>query len=205
MRRRMSYYSQPTPAPYHTAEPGLMEVPMPTRPLIAQAASGLLFSSGLLFASGGLVGCADETVAPADSGSTDPVVAWEAFCDQLKATGVEILNDYPQKHAIDRAEGPRYLAQQLANAVKSTLLADEKGFPLLRIGSTTIDKWGMDGADAKYTQAQVEGDGRYRLAGRLGSAKLIAIQLFTMQPDYQPFAYLSGDALSRGDLQADVH
>jgi hypothetical protein len=145
-----------------------------------------------------LTACGGDPPAPV-AGETDPVAAWEAFCDQLKATGVEILQEFPQAHAIDRAEAPRYLAQQVAAAVEGTLIDGQTAFPLLRLTASTIGSWGLDGADAKYLQARVEGDGEYRLVGRLGSARLIAIQLFTMRPDYEPFAFLSGDALAPGE------
>lgn len=138
----------------------------------------------------------DPTPEP---GETDPVVAWQAFCDRLEAAGVEILREHPQGHRLDRAESTRYLAQQVANAVQSTLIDEQTAFPMLRLGATTIDKWGLDGADAKYTTARVEGGGDYRLSGRLGSAKLTAIQLFTMHPDYEPFAFLSNDALDASE------
>jgi hypothetical protein len=135
------------------------------------------------------------TVKAETPGPSPDVVAWEAFCDRLKDSGAEILREHAQPHAIDRAEGPRYLVQQVAQAVEHVLTAEDASFPLLRIGSTTLDKWGLDGADAKYTGAHLRGDGVYRLHGKLGSARLIALQLFTIEPDYTAFESLSGEGL----------
>ncbi len=134
-----------------------------------------------------MIGCAPPPASDAE------IAAWEAYCDRLKATGVEILKDYPQPHAIDRQEALGYLAQQVAHSVQDVLVAEDASFPLLRLGASTIDKWGLDGADAKYLTARIRGDGVYRLHGRLGSATLIALQTFTMDPEYRPFASLSGD------------
>ena len=33
----------------------------------------------------------------------DEIAAWNAFCDSLKASGAQILEQYPQTHEIDRA------------------------------------------------------------------------------------------------------
>jgi len=135
---------------------------------------------------------------PHSTAPVDEIAAWEAFCDELKAVGVATLQDHAQKHEIDRAEGVRYLAQQIGAAVEAELLERERAFPLLRVGATTIDKWGLDGADAKYLGAPVDGSASYRLSGTLGDATLIALQLSRLLPTYEAFESLSGN-----DLGAD--
>ena len=127
--------------------------------------------------------------------SDDQIAAWEAYCDRLKAAGIAALEDYPQNHEIDRDEALAYLASQVAYTVRDELIGEDPNFPLLRLGASTIDKWGLDGADVKYVGARIEGDASYRLHGRMGSAALIALQTFTMEPDYAAFASLSNDDL----------
>ena len=73
-------------------------------------------------------------------------------------------------------------------------IARDGAFPLLRLNATTVDKWGMDGADVKYTSARLSGDGVYRVTGTLGTAPLIALQVAARAPRYQAFASLSRDA-----------
>lgn len=125
------------------------------------------------------------------------IAAWNAFADELKKTGANFLRQYRQPDEIDRAEGPLYLAQQLAYVVSAVMAERDRAFPLLRLSATNIHKWGLDGADAKYTGAALDSAGVYRLSGRLGSAKLIAIQSAQSTPRFAAFASLSGADLAR--------
>jgi len=99
---------------------------------------------------------------------------------------------------MDRAEGAVYLAQQAAAAVKYVLVQRDRHQPLLRVGATTLDKWGLDGADAKYLGAAIDAEGDYILHGRLGNARLFAVQLSAMLPRYTAFASLSAEELAPG-------
>ncbi len=121
--------------------------------------------------------------------------AWREFTSQLGAAGAEILRTYPQPGELDSAEGLRYLLQQLGSSIEAMLVEQPGQIPLLRIGATTINKWGLDGADAKYQGARIRGDGRYRLSGRLGSARLFALQLTRMKGTYDAYGALTGDQL----------
>ncbi|MCB1676925.1 MAG: DUF1214 domain-containing protein [Halioglobus sp.] len=139
----------------------------------------------------------------ADAGMSE-IEAWRAFCAQLERAGVQILNEHRPPNEIDRAEGALYLAQQLSYVVGSVLDERQKAFPLLRVQATTINKWGLDGADAKYTASPIQGSGVYRLHGRLGSARLIAIQLAQTTSEYRAFKSLSGEefgADENGDFE----
>jgi len=124
------------------------------------------------------------------------VAAWRAFCASIERAGVEILEQYPQEHEIDRAEAPLYLAQHLGMAIEAVLARRDRAFPLLRIGATTLNKTGLDGADAKYMGASIIGNGTYRLHGKLGNARLIALQAIAKGPPYLGFGGLSGDDLA---------
>jgi hypothetical protein len=145
------------------------------------------------------VASACAAAPPATPGvGVDEIAEWEAFCDELKATGVATLRDHEQEHEVDRAEGVRYLVQQLGVAVDLELEARETELPLMRLGATTIGKWGLDGADAKYQGAAVDGRGTYLLSGTLGNATLTAVQLSKMLPKYAAYESASSD-----DFQAD--
>lgn len=126
------------------------------------------------------------------------IAAWEAFCDQLKSSGAALLREHAQTHEVDRAEGAVYLAQQAAAAVKYMLVQRDRHQPLLRIGATTLDKWGLDGADVKYQGAAIDAEGDYLLHGQLGNARLFAVQLSAMFPRYTAFASLSAEELAPG-------
>ncbi len=140
---------------------------------------------------------------PAAAAPSAEVAAWQAFCDSLRESGTRFLMAHPQRHAIDRAESTRYLAQQIGSAVELALVEREPELPLLRINSTSLRKWGLDGADAKYQAASIEAGGSYRVRGQLGNAALIAFQVYTLEPDYTAFASLSGERGIDLPLQPD--
>lgn len=134
---------------------------------------------------------------------SEEVLAWEEFCEQLKLTGSELLAKYPQSHEIDRARGLSYLSQRLARSLEDVIAKRDRGFPLLRLGTTFIEKAGLDGADAKYVTADIDGNGIYRLSGKLGNARLIAIQLAKMNPVYEAYASLSNEDMG-ADKQGNI-
>ncbi|MGI9285989.1 MAG: hypothetical protein ACR2P1_11420 [Pseudomonadales bacterium] len=121
--------------------------------------------------------------------------AWREFTRKLETAGVEILNTYPQPEALDRAEGLRYLLQQLGSSIQQKLIDQPAQISLLRVGATTINKWGMDGADAKYQGAAISGTGSYRFYGQLGSARLFATQLTRIGGTFAAYDTLTGDQL----------
>lgn len=126
---------------------------------------------------------------------TDPVALWGKFADDLRVAGQRILASYPREPAIDRAEALRYLLQQVGFASGAMLMRDTGQPALLRLGATTLNKWGLDAADAKYIGAVVDSAGTYRLHGRLGTARLFAVQLSTQVVPYQAFDEITGDRI----------
>ncbi len=135
----------------------------------------------------------------AQAGNESPEIrAWRDFTQQLEISGVEILKTYPQPEELDRAEGLRYLLQQVSSSIQQRVIAQPGQIALLRVGATTINKWGLDGADAKYQAASIDGSGSYRLYGRLGSARLFALQVTRMGSIFAAYGSLTGD-----QLQAD--
>jgi hypothetical protein len=138
--------------------------------------------------------------AQSTADSDADIAAWIAFTEELKTAGTDFLRQHRQPAEIDRAEGPLYLAQQLAYVVNAVMARKDEAFPLLRVSATNISKWGLDGADAKYTGAALNSQGVYRLSGRLGDAKVIAIQAVRSQPTFAAF-----DSLGGGDLAADAN
>jgi hypothetical protein len=77
-------------------------------------------------------------VSDLDASAT--AAAWSEFCDSIKRAGIEILDTYPQPTAVDRAEGLRYLAQQVQASIQDALIGETGELPLLRVGATTLSK-----------------------------------------------------------------
>jgi hypothetical protein len=129
------------------------------------------------------IACASPPVKVSPgNGAIDAGQVWRDFTNGLEEAGVEFLNDYPQPQSIDRAEGLRYRLQQVQSAALETLIRQPGEIPLLRNGPTTINKWGMDGADGKYMNVAIDSSGTYRFRGQLGTARLLAVQLATVFP-----------------------
>ena len=152
----------------------------------------MLLASILLTAMGCGSPASDDTSV---EGEVDAAQAWRDFTRGLEVAGVEFLNDYPQPQPIDRAEGLRYMLQQVQSAADMALIRQSGEIPLLRVGPTTINKWGMDGADGKYMNAAIDPAGTYRLAGHLGTARLFAVQLATQIREYEAFSEITGDQI----------
>jgi len=131
--------------------------------------------------------------------------AWSEFCDAIKRAGITILESYPQPTDVDRAEGLRYLAQQVQASIQDALVGEPGEPPLLRVGANTLNKWGMDSADCKTQSAHLDSAGTYRLSGRRGNARLVAVQVMVLEPEFVAFASLSEDALGADSAgQLDV-
>lgn len=124
---------------------------------------------------------------------TAEIRAWREFARQVEVAGVDILSTYPQPDTLDKAEGLRYLLQQLSHSIQQKLIGQPEQISLLRIGATTLNKWGFDGADAKYQGASITGSGSYRFYGQLGSARLFALQLTRMEGTYAAYGALTGE------------
>lgn len=138
---------------------------------------------------------------PKEPPTQDVAEIWERFAAEIGESGAEFLRDHEQDYDIDRAEGLRYLVQQLSSSVENELLRQTGEIPLLRISATTSQKYGIDGADAKYQSAVIDGSGVYRLTGYVGTARLVALQAIDLTIDGDFTAY---DSLSQDALQPDA-
>ncbi|MFO0689070.1 MAG: hypothetical protein U0900_10195 [Myxococcota bacterium] len=175
----------------------------PTRPLAIALLSSSILSAALL-ASAAEPSPPAHARAQVRTGDAAPAHAapanaeWIAFCERLKSVGGEILREDLPASALDRAEGQRYLLQRLAATIDEALDA-ESGPPVVSLYSHKLRKYGMDSADAKYMTVRVDGQGTYRLSGRLGTAHHVAFQLTTSRKGWQSF-----ESLSRDELGADA-
>lgn len=112
----------------------------------------------------------DAPVARLASGES-----WDAFCDQLKAAGQEILGaagDDP----FEQAEGLRYLTRLTRNFVKAAVEESDPAAPLV---STENPKIGLDNPDYVYGRARIAPQFEYRLRSRMGDASLISFGAFS--------------------------
>jgi hypothetical protein len=108
--------------------------------------------------------------------------SWARFCDQLKATGDQLLRtDFPVD-ALDAAEGLRYLSRLTFAAIERNVEGANPQKPLLYELCNERVKIGGDNPDNRYYAAAVDPKYRYVLRG-----------------DFRRCSYFSVVASGRGD------
>ena len=96
-------------------------------------------------------------------------VAWNDFCDALKAAGSIITSEISPSDPFQRAEGYRYLTRLLRAALETFVEDADPGAPeLLRTCHETV-KMGADNPDNYYQNAPINGKYEYRLFGTRGT------------------------------------
>ena len=105
----------------------------------------------------------------------EEAAAWDAFCDQIRATGNAVLDAAPDD-PFDRAEGLRYVTRLARHFLKSTI---EEADPRAAILSTESPKIGLDNPDYVYCGARLSDRFEYRIRGRMGDASLLGIGAFS--------------------------
>jgi hypothetical protein len=98
--------------------------------------------------------------------------AWAAFCDRLKAAGDLVFKDCNPANGLQRADGFRYLTQNLSQAFDLALETKDTKYPALHVFCSPTRKLGSDNADCIYIQAWIDGQSVYKISGKRGSARM---------------------------------
>ncbi|MFI5511315.1 DUF1214 domain-containing protein [Mycobacterium sp. NPDC051804] len=101
--------------------------------------------------------------------------AWAQFCDQLKAAGERVFKDYNASSNLQRADGFRFLTQNLGQAFDLGLETKDTRYPVIHTFCNPTRKLGGDCADFLYEQAWIDGESTYRIVGRGGTARFLNI------------------------------
>lgn len=115
--------------------------------------------------------------------------AWGIFCDKLKAAGDKVFKDYNAPTPLQRADGFRFLTQNLGQAFDLALETKDPRFPMLHAFCNPTRKLGGDNADFTYIQAWVDGNSIYRISGNRGTARFLN---FVVHGPRTPAAYGGG-------------
>jgi hypothetical protein len=121
--------------------------------------------------------------SPHDQGLRD---AWNSFCDHLKDAGGRVFKDHNPALPLHRADGFRFLTQNLGQAFDLALETRDPRFPALHTFCNPTRKLGGDAADFTYVQAWVDGHNTYRISGNRGTARFLN---FTVQGPRSTAAY----------------
>ncbi|MEM8593574.1 MAG: DUF1214 domain-containing protein [Pseudomonadota bacterium] len=124
---------------------------------------------------------------------------WADFCDQLKETGIEVLEQSFSDTELNQAEGLRYLTRLLRNGLEFKLEGAHTDYPqLLSYAHETI-KMGADNPDIRYLNCNVSAQCCYKIRGTRGSVH--QLNLSTHSGGYgDDSALLLSGALASEDL-----
>jgi hypothetical protein len=95
--------------------------------------------------------------------------AWEAFCDELKAAGQQIIRPEAPIDELNRAEGWRYLTRLTRIALDMFMECSDRDFPSFYRPSHETAKIGADNPDNYYLRAEINGRHDYRISGTRGT------------------------------------
>jgi len=95
--------------------------------------------------------------------------AWEAFCDELKAAGQQIIRPEAPRDELSRAEGWRYLTRLTRIALDMFMECSDRDFPSFYRPSHETAKIGADNPDNHYLRAEINGKHDYRISGSRGT------------------------------------
>src|ERR1044072_335723 len=112
--------------------------------------------------------------------------AWNDFCDRLKSAGGRVFSDLNAASGLQRADGFRFLTQNLGQAFDLALETKDTRFPVIHAFCTPFCKLGGDSADFVYQQAWIDGESVYRICGNKGTARFLNFTVQGPRPEKQP-------------------
>jgi hypothetical protein len=112
--------------------------------------------------------------------------AWHEFCARLQAAGDQVFKDYNPATPLQRADGFRFLTQNLGQAFDLALETKDTRYPVIHAFCTPLCKLGGDSADYTYQQAWIDGQSVYRIAGHRGTARFLNFAVQGPRPERQP-------------------
>lgn len=142
--------------------------------------------------------------------------AWAEFCDRLKAAGQGAFKDHNAASGLQRADGLRFLTQNLGQAFDLALETRNTRYPAVHAFCTPTRKLGGDCADFTYHQAWIDGASTYRIVGERGTARFFNLTVQGPRPAgpgvlHEPFgdvpeANLTGEQLvTAGDGTFEIY
>jgi len=109
--------------------------------------------------------------------------AWAAFCDRLKSAGDLVFKDCNPANPLQRADGFRYLTQNLSQAFDLALETRDTKYPAVHAFCSPTRKLGSDNADCIYLQAWIDGESVYKISGIKGTARFWNVTVQGPRPE----------------------
>ena len=112
--------------------------------------------------------------------------AWAAFCTRLQEAGEKVFKDDNPATPLQRADGFRFLTQNLGQAFDLALETKDTRYPVIHAFCTPYCKLGGDAADFTYQQAWIDGASIYRISGNRGTARFLNFTVQGPRPEKIP-------------------
>jgi hypothetical protein len=114
------------------------------------------------------------------------LTAWKAFCRNLEDAGEQVFKQHNPATSLHRADGFRFLTQNLGQAFDLALETKNTQYPVIHSFCTPFRKLGGDNADYTYQQAWIDGHSQYRISGNIGTCRFFNIAVQGARPDPKP-------------------
>ena len=123
---------------------------------------------------------------------------WEAFCEDLKRAGSQLIRDDLPLDELDAAEGLRYLSRMVRTGLERHVeSADPAVAYLYPLSDERIKGFGGDNPDTRYFGATLSSDYNYRLSGDFRTCTHVSLMTtgFDEEGAYRITGSLDGDAM----------
>ena len=112
--------------------------------------------------------------------------AWKQFCRNLEEAGDRVFKEHNPATSLHRADGFRFLTQNLGQAFDLALETRNTQYPVIHAFCSPFRKLGGDNADYTYQQAWIDGHSQYRISGNIGTCRFFNIAVQGARPEPRP-------------------
>jgi len=112
--------------------------------------------------------------------------AWTDFCRKLEGAGRKVFKDYNPPEPVNRADGFRFLMQNLGQVFDLAYETKDPAYPVIHAFNTPFCHLGSDCAEFIYQQAWIDGRHAYRITGNRGTAPFLNFTVYGPHLDKQP-------------------
>ncbi len=112
--------------------------------------------------------------------------AWTQFCRNLEEAGERVFKEHNPATSLHRADGFRFLTQNLGQAFDLALETKNTQYPVIHAFCSPFRKLGGDNADYTYQQAWIDGQSQYRISGNIGTCRFFNIAVQGARPVPKP-------------------
>ncbi|MFA5495089.1 MAG: DUF1214 domain-containing protein [Porticoccaceae bacterium] len=117
--------------------------------------------------------------------STDAAALWQAFCDNIKAAGMEILDSAEGLDETNQAEGLRYLTRLLKGSFEKYVEFADPLDPFIFKMCDERSGYGGDNPDNIYSASPIQAGEVYEITGNRGDIFQFNFNLFRFGTDSQ--------------------